>query len=103
MVGRNGISLAFLLVSVGVLLVVAPVKVESAECNCEGSDFDCFWHKVGCGLKTGVKQAKETAEDGYKYVKAKILPKSDQETTPNPQIDYAPREPVKLAELPQRR
>lgn len=103
MVGRNGISLAFLLVSVVVLLVVAPVKVESAECSCDSDGFDCIWHKIGCGLKTGVQQAKETAQDGYKFVKAKVLPKSEQPTPQNSQIDDIPREPVKLAELPQRR
>ena len=116
MFARKGFSLAFLLVSVGVLLMVAttPVKADSAESterSCDkngGSDLGAiegFFHKVTCGLKTGAGQVKETVNSGYEFVKNKISSKNEQQTPP-PEIDLrsdAPAEPIKLADFPKRR
>lgn len=104
MFARNGFSLVFLLVSVGVLLVVAPVEVESADCkNSDGSapqeGFSGFFHKVKCGLRSGAEQAADAVEDGYKYVKDKVLPTKKPEDQIDMRIDEGPREPVKLAEF----
>lgn len=111
MFARNGFSLAFLLVSVGILLVIAPARTEeSTERNCSNnssglSGLDGFLHKVKCVLKNAGEQIDKTVKDGYNYVKKKVTPNNGQ-TTPQPEIDLRsdlPREPVKLAELPKRR
>lgn len=117
MFARKGFSLAFLLVSVGVLLMVAttPAKAdstESTERSCDknsGSDlgaFDGFLHKVKCGLKTGAGQVKDTVNTGIEFVKNKISSKDAEQQTPPPEFDLrssAPAEPVKLADFPKRR
>lgn len=81
---RNSFTL--LLLSIGILLVVAPSSVRG-ECDCDNPIPDSdrgkvgdFFHKVGCGIKKGAKAVKETVEDGYKYVKNKIAP------TPKPDV-----------------
>lgn len=85
---RNGASFLFLLVSVGVLLMVAPASVRG-DSGCEGENNNGesgkvadFFHKVGCGLKTGAKQITESVKDGYKYVKGKIQDINSEPTTP---------------------
>lgn len=72
MVSRNRISFAFVLVAI--LLVVVPVKV-NGECSCddpnapEKDGISGFFHKVGCGLKTGAKKVSDVAVTGYKNIK----------------------------------
>lgn len=111
MVSTNSISLAFLLISFGVLLVISPAQV-NAECECDkadainGTETDKsgiaeFFHKVKCGLKHGAKQATDAAKDGYRFVKDKIF--TDTTEGPNPQIDVRSGNtevPIKLAPLP---
>lgn len=117
MVSSNKISLAFLLVSFGVMLIVTPVHV-NAECDCdkqdaengtetESSGISDFFHKVKCGLKHGAKQATDAAKDGYRFVKTKtvsIFTDQDSEA-PNPAdpaIDVRvgnTEAPIKLAPL----
>lgn len=107
MVSSNKISLAFLLVSFVVLLVVAPVKV-NGECDCDTDNPDAsFFHKVGCGFKSGAKKVKETVVEGYDYLKDKIKPTEKPATVDeNLQIfDVDVRldssgKPIQLAPLP---
>lgn len=80
---------SFLLLSVGILLLVAPQNATATECDCDYPNVEMtergkvadFFHKVGCGIKKGAKAVKESVKDGYHYVKDKISP-----TTPKPSI-----------------
>lgn len=109
MVSRNRISLAFLLVSVGVLLMVAPARAK--ECDCDNANenqeggISGFFHKVGCGIKVGVKQATDAVKDGYDIVKKKINSDDKPDPVDNPTYEVDLRsgiteEPIKLAPLP---
>lgn len=115
MVSSKIVSLAFLLVSFGVMLVVTPAQVNAEqECDCNeqnaknGTDTESggisdFFHKVKCGLKHGAKQATDAAKDGYRFVKNKIF--TDSTEAPNsadPAIDVRlgnTEAPIKLAPL----
>lgn len=101
---RNGVSLAFLLVSVGVLLVVVPTKAEKScdNTNTEGG-FDGFLHKVKCGLKTGAKQVQDTANDGLDLIKKTFSSDEKPQEQSSVTTTEAYREPVRLADFPQKR
>lgn len=102
---RNGVSWLFLLVSVGVLLMVAPASVRGdSDCEGENNNGDSkvadFFHKVGCGLKTGAKQITESVKDGYKYVKGKIQDINSEPTPANIDLISGNTEkPIPLAPL----
>lgn len=80
---------SFLLLSVGILLFVAPQNASANEYDCdypnvemtERGKFADFFYKVGCGIEKGANAVKETVKDGYNYIKGKISP-----TTPKPSI-----------------
>lgn len=80
---------SFLLLSVGILLLVAPQNARATECDCDYPNLEMtergkvadFFHKVGCGIKKGAKKVGTAVKDGYDYVKDKISP-----TTPKPSI-----------------
>lgn len=107
MISKNGLGLAFLLVSVGVLLVVAPANVR-AECDCDKPDtgdrsgVSKFFHNVGCGIKSGAKTVAESVKDGYTYVKTKITP-GEKTQSPSEEITPAVTSSpvVKLQPLPE--
>lgn len=110
MVSINKISLAFLLISFGVLLVVTPAQV-NAECDCDKQDtingteaeksgFSKFFNKVKCGLIVGAKQATDAAKDGYHFVKDKLSSDSTEATYPEIDVRSGNTEvPIKLAPI----
>lgn len=103
MFARNGVSLAFLLVSVGVLLIVAPA-VHGDDCNSQNAgdsgEVSTFFKKIGCGLKSGAKTVSESVQDGYKYVKNKVKDFNSDPTTPTPNLISGNTEkPIPLAPL----